>query len=323
MVPKLWVGVILTNPGHIELSTPVQAEIDLTGKSNGRLGEASAELRKGFKWLGLMGGGSYVRQGDLQAPRYNLSNTGKEETSYYGGFRLHPFAELDVDGYYSHFSQDLGILLGSSFGNLEDVERAFNADEPFFTTDFTYEIGQPRQETAHDLYKVTANYVTNQQSFKVQYGFQKNQRKEFGLRRGDAPNIDLVLATHSLDANWLHPTIGNITGRLGAQWQKQANDNLPGTNTVPFIPNYDSQRYGVYLIESLENGADTYEMGIRYDNFTADITGREPDNTIVMKAGNKVIFPTVDFHDIKRPSVISSSPGQKIHDYLIPKFENL
>lgn len=273
-------GVILTNPSPMDLSTPLRGNVTLTGKSNGRSGEGSAELRKGFKWLSLLGGGSYVKQGDLQAPNYNLTNTGKEESGYYGGFRLHPLPELDIEGYYSRFDQKLGILLGSTFGNLEDLQRAIDAEEPLYTEPFTYDIDKPRQEVSHELYKATARYAGAKQSVEVLYGYQINRREEFGVRRGDAPNINLELATHSIDFNWLHPELGPVSGRFGAQWQQQANDNLPGTNTVPFIPNFDSQRYGFYLIESFKTGDHTFELGARYDNMEADITGREPDNTI-------------------------------------------
>jgi iron complex outermembrane receptor protein len=273
-------GVILANPAPMELSTPLRGNVELTGKSNGRSVEGNTEWQKGFKALSLLAGGSYVKQGDLRAPDYLLTNTGKEEHSYYGGFRLHPFAKLDLEGYYSRFDQKLGILLGSTFGNLEDLERAITADEPLFTGPFSYDIGQPRQETVHDLYKATARYVTDKQSIEIQYGYQNNRRREFGLRRGEAPNIDLELVTQSIEANWLHPNIGPVSGRFGFQGQQQANDNLPGTNTVPFIPNYDSWQYGFFLIESLQLGENTYEVGIRYDKMEADITGREPDNKI-------------------------------------------
>ncbi len=278
--PEALGGVILTKPTPLELSTPFRGVLGLTGKSNGRSGEANAELTKGFKWLSVLAGGSYVRQGDLQAPDYNLSNTGKEELSVYGGFKIHPLPELDIEGYYSRFDQTLGILRGSTFGNLEDLQRAIESNTPLFTEPFTYEIDQPKQESTHDLYKAAAKYVGKRQAVSVQYGYQLNHRREFGLRRGDAPNIDLELRTHSLELEWQHPTIGNLNGRLGGQWQIQANDNLPGTNTVPFIPNFDSERYGFYLIEALESGPNTFELGIRYDVFTADIVGREPDNTI-------------------------------------------
>lgn len=278
--PEALGGVILTSPAPMELSTPLSGEIGLVGKSNGQSGEGNIELRKGFKWLSLMAGGSYLQQGDLQAPNYNLSNTGKEEESYYGGFRIHPFSNLDFEGYYSRFDQNLGILLGSTFSNLEDLERALEADVPAFTTDFTYDIGQPRQEVRHDLYKATARYSGKNHLLELKYGHQINARKEFGLRRGDAPNIDLELVTNSIDLDWVHPDIGPFSGKIGVQWQDQANDNLPGTNTVPFIPNYDSERLGAYLIESVQFGSNTLELGLRYDWMEAQITGREPDNTI-------------------------------------------
>ena len=273
-------GVILTNPAPLELTTPFTGKIGLVGKSNGQSGEGNIELRKGFNKLSFMAGGSYVKQGDLQAPDYNLSNTGKEEKSYYGGFLIHPFANLNIEGYYSRFDQNLGILLGSTFSNLEDLERALEADEPAFTSDFTYELNQPRQEVTHDLYKATARYTANNHLLELKYGHQLNARKEFGLRRGEAPTIDLELVTNSIDLDWVHPEIGPFSGKIGAQWQNQANDNLPGTNTVPFIPNYDSERWGAYLIENLQFGTNTIELGVRYDWMEAQITGREPDNTI-------------------------------------------
>lgn len=278
--PEALGGVIITKPTPLELSTPLRGKVQLTGKSNGRSGEGGLELGKGFKWFSINGGGSYIKQGDLQAPDYILSNTGKEELSLYGGLRLHLLPELDIEAHYSHFDQTLGILRGSTFGNLDDIRRAMESEEPLFTQPFTYEIDQPKQETTHDLVRATAKYVGKKQSISLQYGYQLNQRREFALRRSDAPNINLELRTHSVDAEWQHPKLGPFTGRLGAQWQEQANDNLPGTNTVPFIPNFDSERYGFYLIESLDAGPNTYELGVRYDVFTSDITGREPDNTI-------------------------------------------
>ncbi|MEL6252163.1 MAG: TonB-dependent receptor [Bacteroidota bacterium] len=273
-------GVILVDKAPVEMSSPLKGKASLTGKSNGQSGEGSLELSKGFKWFGLYGGGSYIKQGDLHAPDYLLTNTGKEETGYYGGIRIHPFAELDIEGFYSHFEQNLGILRGSVFGNLDDLQRALDSEVPLYTGDFSYDLDQPRLTSAHDLYKAKATFTKKNFSAQVQYGYQVNERKEFGVRRGDAPNIDLVLKTETLDADIRHPNLGPISGKIGFQWMKQANDNLPGTNTVPFIPNYDSERYGAYLIESLAWGNNSLELGLRYDNFEVDITGREPDNSI-------------------------------------------
>ncbi|MCB0634232.1 MAG: TonB-dependent receptor [Lewinella sp.] len=280
-------GVILVNPPKMELSTPVKGKIQLNGRSNGRSGEGSIELSKGFKWLSIMGGGSWVKQGDLKAPDYFLSNTGKEETSYFGGFRMHPWSKLDIEGSYSHFEQELGILSGSVFGNLDDLQRAIVADTPLYTHPFSYEIAEPRQLVQHDLYKADLHYIGEKQSFQLQYGYQINRRQEFGVRRTEAPNIDLELRTQSVDANWNHPDIGPFSGKLGAQWLKKANDNQPGTNTVPFIPNYDEQRLGIYLIEARSLGKGLIEAGLRFDLLESEITGREPDNTIYR---NKIFY---------------------------------
>lgn len=286
-------GVILINPAKPDFDTPLRGEVSLTGKSNGRSGEASLQLEKGFKWLSLMASGSILKQGDLQAPDYQLTNTGKEEYSYGGGFRLHPLPELFVEGYYSHFDQELGILRGSVNTNLDDLLNGLEAEVPNFTMPFSYDIGTPKQGVSHDLYKASAKWVGERQSVSVQYGYQINRRQEFDVRRGndlEIPNIDLELATHSVEGEWKHPAWGRLSGQLGVQWMQQANDNIPGTQTVPFIPNYDQERIGGYLIESLDLGNSTLEAGVRYDWQESYIVGRQPNNLIYR---NTVEFQSV------------------------------
>jgi len=56
---------------------------------------------------------------------------------------------------------------------------------------------------------------------------------------------------------------------------------------------------------------------------THDSTFREPDEAIVLQAWWKVIFPSVEFHEIRRRNVCSSSPGIEIHNFLAPKFSHL
>ncbi|MEL7119343.1 MAG: TonB-dependent receptor [Bacteroidota bacterium] len=276
-------GVILINAPKMELSTPLRGQVRLTGKSNGRSGEATVKLQKGFKWWSVIASASRLKQGDLSAPNYLLTNTGKDEESYAAGLRIHPLPELDVEVYYSKFKQELGILRGSVNGNLDDLLLALESNEPIFIRPFSYDINTPKQGVEHDLYKAKASWVTNKQSFTIQYGYQLNKRKEFDVRRGndlEIPNINLELINESLDAEWVHPSIGILSGRIGAHWSEQTNDNIPGTNTIPFIPNYDQVRYGAYLIENLDFGNSLLEFGVRYDYQTADIAGREPNNNI-------------------------------------------
>ena len=280
-------GVILVNPPPLELSSAWQGKVSLTGKSNGRSVDATAELAKGFKWLGLRAGASYLKQGDLQAPNYLLTNTGREETSYFGALRIHPLAKVDIEAYYSHFEQELGVLSGSVFSNLEDLQRAMEADTPLLTMPFSYDLAPPKQAVEHDLYKASIRYVDDHQSIDLVLGHQINQRKEFGVRRSEAPNIDLRLETTSIDLDYHHPDLGLMSGKFGLQLLTQENDNLPGTNTVPFIPNFEQHRVGAYLIESYPLSSGIIEGGIRFDYLESDIVGREPDNTIYR---NNIIY---------------------------------
>ncbi len=277
-------GVLLIKAPRLELSTPFKGELNVVGKSNGQSGESTLKLQKGFKWWSVMGAGSLLKQGDLHTPDYQLTNTGKEELSYSGGIRIHPIAELDIEVYYSHFEQELGILRGSVNGNLDDLLKALNSEIPNFTEPFSYDINTPKQGVQHDLYKAKATWTGQQQSFWIQYGRQINKRKEFDVRKGndlEIPNIDLELKTESIDAEWIHTAWNErMSGRLGVQWSEQANDNLPGTNTVPFIPNYDQTRYGVYLIEAVNWDEHLLEAGIRYDYQYAEIVGRQANNNI-------------------------------------------
>lgn len=276
-------GVILINPDKPDFNSPFRGDISLTGKSNGQSGEGALRLKKGFKWLTFQAAGSWLKQGDLNAPDYQLTNTGKREHSYGGGIQIHPLPELFIEGYYSHFDQELGILRGSVNTNLDDLLQALEADTPNYTLPFSYDINTPKQGIQHDLYKAEVKWVGQKQSFSLQYGYQENYRQEFDVRRGndlEIPNIDLVLKSHQVDGLWRHPEWGQLSGQIGVQWSRQANDNLPGTQTVPFIPNYDQDRWGGFIIESFDFGNTSLEAGVRYDWQESFIVGRQPNNII-------------------------------------------
>jgi len=275
-------GVILINPPKIELSEHLHGEIKLAGNSNGRSGESTIKLQKGFNRFGLLGAVSLLKQGDLRAPDYNLTNTGKNELSFATGATYH-FSNLDLELYYSHFSQELGILRGSVVGDLNDLDGAISSEPPENTESLSYSINTPRQEIDHDLVKLRASYLKTNQSFTFQYGYQVNRRMEFDVRRGsnnDAPSISLQLITHSLDLDWNHPQFINLNGIIGIQTQYMDNNNLPGTNTISFIPNFNNSRLGVFIIESMVQGANTFEAGIRYDYQYSSVRGRDTDNSI-------------------------------------------
>lgn len=275
-------GVILIDPPKLELSSGFKGSMETTGQSNGRSGEGVLALSHGWKNLVLAAQGSAVRQGDLHAPGYQLTNTGKQESSASGAFRYHS-NRFDLEGYYSFFYQNLGILRASVNGNLEDMEQAMQSPVPPYTRSFSYKINTPRQEVSHHLMKLRGSYVLDDQDFSFQYAYQLNHRREFDVRRGtnnEIPSINLELASQSFDFDWNHPNLGPLEGSLGFQWLYQDNDNIPGTNTVPFVPNYNNTRVGIFAIERLEHQKTTYELGMRYDFQYSSIRGRAPNNDL-------------------------------------------
>jgi len=98
--------------------------------------------------------------------------------------------------------------------------------------------------------------------------------------------------------------------------------NIPWIKEVIALSNED-RRYIFENEEDKNHGVyDALKKNILLC-ITHDENLRQPDNAIVHKIGKKVIFPSVNFHEIKRKNVVSSSPWIDIHNYLIKKFTNV
>jgi iron complex outermembrane receptor protein len=100
-------------------------------------------------------------------------------------------------------------------------------------------------------------------------------------------NLILELTTHTVDAEWLHPVIKDWEGAVGVQWLYQDNNNIEGTNTIPFIPNYNNSRIGLYLAESKPlNSTTILDIGMRYDYQMASFRGRDNSNEVFIVEQN-------------------------------------
>lgn len=275
-------GVVLLESPTPTYNTSLNGTVSGGFQTNGRSLSGELSLNEGYNRATWMVGISGTKQGDLHAANYQLSNTGKEELGITASGRFH-LPIMDINVFLSHFDQKLGILRGSVVGNLEELDTAMRRDVPYFTSDFDYEINNPRQETTHDLFKLESSLYLGSQQFDLQYAFQRNLRKEFDVRRGsnnERPAIDLELITHSLDLDWDHPSTGSFNGTLGLQAVSQDNNNNEGTNTIPFVPNYNIYSLGVFGIESYARDRITYEAGIRYDILNMNVRGRDSENDI-------------------------------------------
>ncbi|MEM1407706.1 MAG: carboxypeptidase-like regulatory domain-containing protein [Bacteroidota bacterium] len=261
-------GVVLYNAKKPAFNNKLNGSFGSSYQTNGRAISSQLDLGQGSDRFAWNVGGHGVYQGDLHAPDYNLSNTGKREYGVSFNTLLHrPTFDLQVAG--SYFDQELGILRASIVGNLADLDTAINRNEPDIVWPFTYDLQSPWQDIEHAMLKADLSLYLGEHVFNFQYGVQRNNRKEFDVRRGelnDRPVIKLRLWTHTLDAEWTQPTKGRWQGNSGVQLISQNSDNLPEeSNKINFIPDYDVLNIGAFTVQSYEINKGLLELGVRFD----------------------------------------------------------
>ena len=279
-------GVIRVEPAPLPIDSGVSGELDLVGTSNGRstIGSARIEgtLNKvpGLAWRAQ---GTYKKSGNFKTADYYLDNTGLKEINYSAALTYrNKFAVIDA--YYSHFNTDIGIFSGSHIGSLEDLKARIENGRPFENGEFSYTIQSPRQKVKHDLVKLKAHKdLENGAQLDLQYGFQRNARQEYDIRRGersDIPALNLLLDAHSVDFSYNKISKNSLNTTLGMNASAIVNNNIPGTYSTPLIPNYDSYGLGVFAIERLIRDNYELEAGIRYDYKTLDAAGYNRDKEL-------------------------------------------
>jgi len=292
--PEALGGVILYNSKRPVLDQKLNGSIGSSYQTNGRAYSGQINMEQGSHRFAWNASGFGIRQADLEAPNYNLSNTGKRETG--GSFNAlfhQPTLELEVSG--SYLDQELGVLRGSLVGNLQDLQNAIDRGTPSPTFDPTYEIQNPKHETQHGLLKSKLSMFLGDHVFKLQYGIQRNIRREFDVRRGELnerPVIDLKLLSHTIEAEWIQAAKGNWSGNSGLQLFSQNSINEPGSNPINFVPDYSVLNVGAYSIQSLKFDESVLELGVRLDYQTLSVVDTIRDVTIY---SNDVNFTNATF----------------------------
>ncbi|MFS4468408.1 TonB-dependent receptor [Maribacter sp. 2210JD10-5] len=279
--PEALGGAIIIEPNPLLLNDPLYVSIGMGYQTNGRGYNTNIEVGKGNKNWSYFVNGNYTKIGDRNTPKYNLTNSGKEEKAFSFGV-LHHLDRFDFKIYYSFVDQNLALLRSSIASSPDAFIRAINSDEPVIVNPFSYDINEPNQLTQHHLAKAEVNWWYNEAArLTLIGGVQLNKRDEFDVRRNaELPIIDLDLITYDYQLEWKHPEWNNLDGILGIQYFSQNNDNNPGTNTTPFIPNYNTNRFSSFAIESIDFGKNTIEAGIRFDFESNDVRGRETNQDI-------------------------------------------
>jgi iron complex outermembrane receptor protein len=284
-------GVILINPPELPEKAGLAGTVNTVFQTNSRSGTISGMLEGGIKnhngW-GWRIQGTGKRTGDFNTPDYSLSNTGIRELNFSASTGYHRETK-GFDIFFSHFQTEIGILKGTSISNLDDLVTAMERDVPQYTSAFSYAISEPHQKASHNLFKLKGHLQTQHGEWRLQYGFQNNNRKEFDIRIGQLskiPAIDLQLNTHTLDGEWetLHSDKRTIS--FGINSMIQNNRNISGTQRIPFIPNFDNISGGVFAITKLYWKNWTVDLGTRYDYRHYAVKGYDFKNTFYSTSYN-------------------------------------
>lgn len=269
-------GVIILEPENFPKKDTLRGDLSLTGISNGRGFGIDANLAQTWKsgWL-IKSSGSMKKLGDLDAPYYNLKNTGIDFSSFNFALSKNTFKSGFSFDYYLT-NQQIGILRDSHVSSFGDYERAMSAVIPVYSGSFSYDINNPKQEVEHHLAKISGyKRLENLGKISAAYSFQYNHRKEFDLRRGDLnniPSLDLRLMTHEFTLNdLLEREKWSLESGINAGFQN--NYSNPDTQTRRLVPNYDKYSLGAYSVfkYKFSNTFNT-EAGIRYDYQFYDVT---------------------------------------------------
>jgi len=279
--PEALGGAIIIEPNPLLLNNPLYAALSTGYQTNGKGYNTNFEIGNGTENWSYFANGNYTRIGNRNTPDYNLTNSGKEEKAFSFGV-LHHLDQWDFKMNYSFVDQNLALLRASIANSPDSFIRAINSNEPIIINPFSYAINQPSQTTQHHLAKAEINWwYTQGAKLTLIGGVQLNKRDEFDVRRNaELPIINLDLLTYDYQLEWKHPEWHGLNGLLGAQYFSQNNDNNPGTQTTPYIPNYNTDRVSTFAVESLTFGKNMIEAGLRFDLETNDVRGREINQDI-------------------------------------------
>jgi iron complex outermembrane receptor protein len=263
-------GVIIAETSKVPVKDSLYGKSLMTATSNGRGAALSSKLTKSYKngmYATLQG--TLKRFGDFEAPDYILSNTGifERSASLQVGFNRFDYG---IEGYYSIFKNEIGILAASHLGGARDQIRAISSDVPLIINDFTYTINAPRQDVSHHLATVKGfKRFENFGKLSIQYDFQRNNRLEFDIRRGDDKNkaaSDLQLDTHTVLLDLESHLTDAITLKSGIMTRYQKNVANPNTGVRRLIPDYQMYDFGMYFVVDYQwNEQLLLEAGARYD----------------------------------------------------------
>jgi iron complex outermembrane receptor protein len=276
--PEALGGAVLVESDPLHLQKPMYVLLGSGFQTNGKGYNLRFGTGKGGENWSYFVNGNFTKIGDRNTPKYMLTNTGKDDINIGFGTRYYT-KKWDFKLRYSLTNQNLGLLRASFTNSPTAIVQAFNSEQPnpAYTQQFSYIINEPNQLVQHHLAKAEVKWKYSEHAnLTLIIGKQLNNRQEFDVRRNShLPIIDLSLYTNDYQLEWEHPDWFGIDGLMGMQYFHQDNDNNPGTGTTAYIPNYNSRRYSLFIVESKKFHHNLFEVGVRGDLESNKIIGRE------------------------------------------------
>ena len=263
-------GIVVLETKLPEIKDSLYGKTILNGISNGRGLNIISSWTRSFqsgKYFRVQG--TVKRVGDIEAPDYVLSNSGNDENNF--SFTLGQNKILSQwKTNFSYFSQEIGILRSAHVGNVYDLVIGIESDTPLIINPLSHQIIFPKQVNRHYTGSIQySKWIESSGKWDVKYSWQRNNRKEYDVRRGEYKNqsaIDLTLDTHNLTTNYKWG--GAIWSfDSGAFLQVQDNYSNPNTGIKRFIPDYIKARLEGYFTTSFTPSDDfSLGFGIRYSH---------------------------------------------------------
>lgn len=291
-------SLILVEPGNIPDEPHIHGSSNVFYESNGRGGGINVQLHQAPQPFSWKFNGTLKGHGDKKSPEYYLRNSGVKEANVALQLARKWSNKWTTDVYASLFSSSIGILKGAHVGNLTDLEEAFEREVPFFTENkFNYDIGSPRQEVLHYLWKFDNRYlIDNNRWIELTYSGQINDREEYDVRRGgrsDIPALSLQQKTHFLEGKYQYLWNGGWKLKSGISFNYVDNTNLPETGVLPLIPDYRGYEGGWFLSVSGEQPRWSFQWGGRYDLIHQRVAG------ITRTIPREIFRDNSTFHNIR------------------------
>ncbi|MGH1344581.1 MAG: TonB-dependent receptor [Nannocystales bacterium] len=268
-------GVVLIDPPPLPTDPGVTGEVHLVGTSNERRGTVATRIQGTHRFLpGLAwrAEGNVSRGAAGMTPQYPLDNTGTRVWNAGGslGYQRRGFS---LQTSYRHHAMKSGIFTGLRAETAEDFVAALGLGRPLGAEHYLrdYEIERALQEVTHDLAIVRGRApLAKAGTLVATYAFQNNDRDEYDVVRDNisGPQLELDLRTHTAGLVFEQSPVALggaalLEGDVGVSFANRRNryeGSAPG-----FLPDYDEQAGGAFILERIVWERVELEGGARYD----------------------------------------------------------